>query len=276
MYLDAIDKPGKPISLRDIDTDPPKKLQKDEALAEQDKLEAELFQLQELMWGAKQNSVLVVLQGRDTAGKDGAIKRVVGALNPRGVHVASFGVPTEEEREHDFLWRIHKHTPRLGEFSVFNRSHYEDVLVVRVRKLLPEKVWRERYDHINSFEEVLAEHGCIILKFFLHISKDEQKDRLIEREKDPTKAWKLNANDWRERDFWDDYTKANEDAISKCASKLAPWHVVPANSKWYRNLAITEALVKAMRPYQDGWLETLKERGKIGRAELKAFKAKQK
>lgn len=276
MYLDAIDKPGKSLSLRDIDTNPPKKLDKDAALIEQDKLEAELFQLQELMWGAKQNSVLVVLQGRDTAGKDGAIKRVVGALNPRGVHVASFGVPTEEERQHDFLWRIHKHTPRLGEFAVFNRSHYEDVLVVRVRKLLPEKVWRERYDHINSFEEVLAEHGCIILKFFLHISKDEQKERLLEREKDATKAWKLNANDWRERDFWDDYTKANEDAISKCASKFGPWHVVPANSKWYRNLAITEALVEAMRPYQDSWLETLKERGKLGRAELKAFKAKQK
>src|SRR5688572_29592211 len=166
-----------------------------------------MFELQDAMWGAKVNSVLVVLQGRDTAGKDGAIKHVAGFLNPRGVNVVSFGAPTAEEREHDFLWRVHRHAPRLGEFAIFNRSHYEDVLVVRVRGLAPNSVWQERYGHIADFEEMLAEHGTIVLKYFLHISRKEQKERLLEREEAPETAWKLNPNDWVERDYWDDYTE---------------------------------------------------------------------
>lgn len=276
MYLEPLDKPGVKVNLDDIDTGPPKKLTKEDALKEQEKLEQELFELQELMWGAKDNGLLVVLQGRDTAGKDGTIKRVVGALNPRGVAVSSFGVPTEEEREHDFLWRIHRHAPRRGECAIFNRSHYEDVLVVRVHDLAPKELWKERYGHINDFEEVLAEHGTIILKFFLHISKDEQKKRLIEREKDPATAWKLNPNDWKERDYWREYTEANEDAMSRCSTKHAPWFVVPADAKWFRNLAVTEALVKTLRPYKKQWLDTLQREGKAAKAALEAFKKKAK
>ena len=201
----------------------------------------ELFALQDEMFASKASSVLVVLQGRDTAGKDGTIKHVAGYLNPRGVSVVSFGVPTTEEREHDFLWRVHRHAPRLGEFAIFNRSHYEDVLVVRVHDLVPKKLWKARYDHIADFEALLAEHGTIVLKYFLHITKREQKERLLEREKDPANAWKLNPNDWKERDCWDEYTEAYEDAISKTAAKHAPWTLVPANAKWYRNLVVAES-----------------------------------
>jgi PPK2 family polyphosphate:nucleotide phosphotransferase len=225
------------------------------------------------MWGAKGNSVLVVLQGRDSAGKDGAIKHVAGFLNPRGVHVASFGVPTEEERQHDFLWRVHRHAPRLGEFAIFNRSHYEDVLVTRVRGLVPKKLWRERYGHIADFEELLAEHGTIVLKYFLHITKAEQKKRLLERERSPETAWKLNPNDWIDRDYWDDYTEAYEDAISKTAAPHAPWIVVPANAKWYRNLLVAETVVEALRGQRSGWKKTLDKMGRQRRAELAAYRA---
>jgi PPK2 family polyphosphate:nucleotide phosphotransferase len=214
----------------------------------------------------------VVLQGMDAAGKDGAIKHVVGALNPRGVHVVSFGVPTPEEREHDFLWRVHRHAPRLGEFSIFNRSHYEDVLVARVHDLVPKAVWKERFDHINGFEELLAEHGTILLKFFLHISKKEQEKRLLEREKDPSTAWKLNVNDWKERERWGEYTDAYEDAMERCSTRFAPWYVVPADAKWYRNLVIAEAIVEAMRPHEKAWIEKLDADGAEGRRELAEYR----
>ncbi|HEV7477278.1 MAG TPA: PPK2 family polyphosphate kinase, partial [Burkholderiales bacterium] len=209
---------GEKVRLDDIPCEPPKGMTREKAAERLLALGKEMFELQDTMWGAKGNSVLVVLQGRDSAGKDGAIKHVAGFLNPRGVHVASFGVPTEEERQHDFLWRVHRHAPRLGEFAIFNRSHYEDVLVTRVRGLMPKKLWRERYGHIADFEELLAEHGTIVLKYFLHITKAEQKKRLLEREKAPETAWKLNPNDWVERDYWDDYTEAYEDAIAKTAA----------------------------------------------------------
>jgi PPK2 family polyphosphate:nucleotide phosphotransferase len=198
---------------------------------------------------------------------------VVGQLNPRGVAVTSFGVPTLEERQHDFLWRVHRHAPRLGEFAIFNRSHYEDVLVVRVHDLAPKKLWRERYGHIADFEELLAEHGTIVLKYFLHIGKSEQKERLLEREADPKTAWKLNPNDWKERDYWDDYTRAYEDAISKTAAPHAPWPVVPANAKWYRNLVIAESIVEALRGRRKPWERKLAEMGKAGRAGLDAYRA---
>jgi PPK2 family polyphosphate:nucleotide phosphotransferase len=227
------------------------------------------------MWGAKVNSVMVVLQGRDSAGKDGAIKHVAGCLNPRGVSVVSFGVPTEEERAHDFLWRIHRHAPRLGEFAIFNRSHYEDVLVVRVHELVPRSLWRERYDHIADFEELLAEHGTIVLKYFLHISKKEQKKRLLERESDPKAAWKLNANDWKEREYWDEYTEAYEDAISKTAAPHAPWTIVPADAKWYRNLVIAESVVEALRGRRADWKKTLDAMARKRRAELAGYRAQQ-
>jgi PPK2 family polyphosphate:nucleotide phosphotransferase len=225
------------------------------------------------MFGSKVNSVLVVLQGRDSAGKDGAIKHVVGCLNPRGVIVTSFGVPTPEERQHDFLWRVHRHAPRQGEFSIFNRSHYEDVLVVRVHGLAPKSVWGERFGHIRDFEEMLAEHGTIVLKYFLHITKKEQEERLLEREESPETAWKLNPNDWKERDHWDEYTGAYEDAISRTAAKHAPWTIVPANAKWYRNLVIAESIAEALRGRRKDWNSTLEEMGRKGRAELEEYRA---
>lgn len=272
MPAHRFDEPGRKIRLSDIDPDPPEGMTKEKAAARFEELNEELFRLQELMWGARTHSVLVVLQGRDAAGKDGAIKHVVGALNPRGVHVVSFGVPTPEEREHDFLWRVHRHAPRLGEFSIFNRSHYEDVLVVRVHDLVPKAVWKERFDHINGFEELLAEHGTILLKFSLHISKKEQEKRLVEREKDPSTAWKLNVNDWKERERWGDYTEAYEDVMERCSTRFAPWHVVPADAKWYRNLVIAEAVVEAMRPHEKAWIEKLDADGAEGRRELAEYR----
>jgi PPK2 family polyphosphate:nucleotide phosphotransferase len=219
--------------------------------------------------------MLIVLQGRDAAGKDGAIKHVAGAFNPRGIHVASFGVPTPEEREHDFLWRIHKHAPRKGkgEISIFNRSHYEDVLVVRVHDLVPKPVWKERYDHINDFEEMLAEHGTIVLKFFLHISKAEQEKRLLEREEDAKTAWKLNANDWKEREKWGDYSDAYEEVFERCSTRHAPWHIVPADAKWYRNLVVAEAVRDALAPYKKAWEDKLERDGRARSAELAQFRA---
>jgi len=218
----VFDRPGRRVRLGDISTDPPKAMTKEKAAGRLAALGEEMFELQDSMFGSRAASVLVVLQGRDGAGKDGAIKNVVGFLNPRGVNVVSFGVPTEEERQHDFLWRVHRHAPRKGEFAIFNRSHYEDVLVVRVHDLAPRSLWKERYGHIADFEELLAEHGTIVLKYFLHITKKEQEKRLIEREAQPDTAWKLNPTDWKEREFWDQYTEAYEDAISKTAAPHAP------------------------------------------------------
>jgi len=269
----TLDEPGKKIDLSQIDTSPPKNITKEEANERLEKLAEELATLQDLMWGARMNSVLIVLQGRDAAGKDGAIKRVAGAFNPRGIIVTSFGVPTTEEREHDFLWRIHRHAPRNGEIAIFNRSHYEDVIVVRVHDLVPKALWKKRFDHINDFEETLSEHGTIVLKFFLHISKDEQEKRLLEREEDPKTAWKLNVNDWKEREYWGDFTDAYEDVLAKCASKTAPWHVVPADSKWYRNLVVAEAVCEAMKPHKKAWQDKLESEGPPRRAELDRHRA---
>ena len=269
----VFDKPGARVRLNEISTAPPKGLTRAEAEERFVLLGRELFDLQDAMFGAKVHSVMVVLQGRDGAGKDGAIKDVVGCLNPRGVSVTSFGVPSTEERAHDFLWRVHRHAPRLGEFAIFNRSHYEDVLVVRVHKLAPKQLWKERFGHIADFEELLAEHGIIVRKYFLHITKQEQQQRLIEREKQSKTAWKLNPNDWKERDHWDEYTEAYEDAISKTAARHAPWTVVPANAKWYRNLVIAESLVDALRSHEKNWQNTLAEMGKAARAGLDAYRA---
>lgn len=270
----VLDEPGKKIDLSDIDPDPPRDIAKEEAQQKLVKLSEELFELQDLLWGARTHSMLIVLQGRDAAGKDGAIKHVAGAFNPRGIHVVSFGVPTTEEREHDFLWRVHRHAPRKGEIAIFNRSHYEDVLVVRVHDLVPKALWKERYGHINSFEEMLAEHGTIVLKFFLHISKSEQEKRLIEREKDPKTAWKLNANDWKEREKWGDFSDAYEEVFERCSTKAAPWHIVPADAKWYRNLVVAEAVRDAMKPYKKGWQEKLERDGRAREAELAQFRAR--
>ena len=273
MARTVFSKSGEKVRLDGIPTGPPGAITKEKARTRFEALGAELFDLQDALWGAKVNSVMVVLQGRDSAGKDGAIKHVAGCLNPRGVSVVSFGVPTDEERAHDFLWRVHRHAPRLGEFAIFKRSHYEDVLVVRVHGLVPRQLWKERYGHIADFEELLAEHGTIVLKYFLHISKKEQKKRLLERESDPKAAWKLNANDWKEREHWDEYTEAYEDAISKTAAPHAPWTVVPADAKWYRNLVIAESIVEALRARRTGWKKTLDETARKRRAELAALRS---
>jgi PPK2 family polyphosphate:nucleotide phosphotransferase len=241
-------KPGSKVKLKDYDPDDCSGLDREEAEQKTAPLIEELVEIQELLFAANQLSVLVVLQGRDTSGKDGVIRHVTGPLNSQGCEVVSFKVPTEKELSHDFLWRVHANTPERGEIKIFNRSHYEDVLVVRVHNLVPEKVWKKRYDHINDFERLLHDSNTLILKFFLHISKKEQEERLLEREKETTKAWKLSVGDWKEREFWNDYAEAYEEALSRCSTDCAPWRIVPSDKKWFRNLAVTETLVEALRP----------------------------
>jgi PPK2 family polyphosphate:nucleotide phosphotransferase len=241
---------------------------REQALEELKALNEELSNLQELLAAARLHSLLIILQGMDTSGKDGTIRHVLSHVNPQGCTVQSFKAPTEEEQEHDFLWRIHKAAPRKGMIGIFNRSHYEDVLIVRVHNLVPEEVWSQRYKAINQFEKLLADNNTIILKFYLHISAKEQERRLLEREQDSSKAWKVAVGDWKEREFWKQYQLAYEDALSKCSA--IPWYIVPADHKWYRNLAIAKTLVKTMRTHRDVWKEKIEERGK---AELTALRA---
>lgn len=205
-----------------------------------------LTELQEVLYAQGRHTMLIVLQAMDTAGKDGTIEHVMGGFNPLGCRVTSFKAPTAIELAHDFLWRIHKAVPGKGEIGIFNRSHYEDVLIVRVHNLVPRKVWRGRYQQINDFEGMLASSGVTIVKFFLHISKDEQKRRLEARLRDPQKRWKFNPRDLDERKLWDDYMKAYEDALTRCSSPHAPWFVIPANHKWFRNLAVSQILVETL------------------------------
>ena len=205
-----------------------------------------LHELQERLYAESAQSLLVVLQARDAGGKDGTIEHVFKGTNPQGVQVASFKVPTEEERDHDFLWRIHRHAPRHGDIAVFNRSHYEDVLVVRVHGLVPPKVWKARYEHIRAFERLLVDGGTTIVKLLLHISKDEQKARLQARLDDPAKHWKFNAGDLSERSKWKEYEKAFQDAIVETTADHAPWYVIPADRKWYRNWAVLRILIETL------------------------------
>ncbi len=207
---------------------------------------ARLEELQYLLYAESKHAVLIVIQAMDAGGKDGTIRHVMSSLNPQGTTVTSFKVPTSEEIKHDFLWRIHKATPRMGEVAIFNRSHYEDVLVVRVHNLVQKAVWSKRYDQINDFEKLLAESRVKIFKFFLHISRDEQKKRMEKRLEDPTRQWKLSEADFAERDYWDDYVEAYEDALTRCSTPWAPWYVIPANRKWFRNLAISAILVESL------------------------------
>jgi PPK2 family polyphosphate:nucleotide phosphotransferase len=209
-------------------------------------LNGRLEVVQELLYAEHEHKVLIVLQAMDTGGKDGVIRHVFDGVNPQGVRVASFKVPTQEELDHDYLWRVHEQVPGKGEIAIFNRSHYEDVLVVRVHELTPEKIWRKRYDHINEFERMLADEGTTILKFFLHIDLEEQKERLQARLDEPNKRWKFSLGDLKERKLWPDYMRAYEDVLSKTSTKWAPWYIVPANRKWYRNLVIATILVEAL------------------------------
>ena len=211
------------------------------------KLHKQLLKLQELLYAESQHALLIILQGMDTCGKDGTIRRVMAGINVQGCDVVSFKVPTADELSRDFLWRAHKAVPSKGKIGIFNRSHYEDVLVVRVHNLVPEHVWTQRYQQINDFEKMLVENGTIVMKFYLHISKDEQKARLESRINDPTKHWKVEASDIRERAYWDDYMKAYEVMLQKCSTEWAPWHIIPGNKKWYRNLVITECIVERLK-----------------------------
>ncbi len=210
-------------------------------------LNARLGALQELLYAEGKHKVLVVLQATDTGGKDGVIRHVFRGVNPQGVKVASFKVPTPKELAHDYLWRIHQQTPGRGEITIFNRSHYEDVLVVRVKGLVPPEVWARRYEHINAFEKLLADEGTTILKFFLHISKDEQRERLEKRLARPDKHWKFNPGDLKDRALWEDYQEAYEAVLSRTSTPWAPWYIVPANRKWYRNLVIGTVLVETLK-----------------------------
>ncbi|MGK2961939.1 MAG: polyphosphate kinase 2 family protein [Gemmatimonadaceae bacterium] len=246
MLLEAV-RPGHAPGLGDDDAKAPKSVGKGDGLKE--KLDEQLERLEELQkvfYADGRHALLIVLQGRDAAGKDGVVRTVFGACNPGGVRVNSFKVPTPVELAHDFLWRIHRVVPEKGMIGIFNRSHYEDVLVVRVHSIVPESVWAKRYDQINDFERMLAANGTVILKFFLHVSRDEQTKRLRERVEDETKNWKFNAGDLDERSKWDDYTAAYRDALAKCSTEWAPWHVVPSDSNKARNYLIAQRIVESL------------------------------
>ncbi|MBC8229823.1 polyphosphate kinase 2 family protein [bacterium] len=227
------------------------------------KIQKQISELQELLYAESKHALLIILQAMDAGGKDGTIRHMMSGVNPQGCEVTTFKVPSAEEVAHDFLWRIHKAVPPKGKIGIFNRSHYEDVLVVRVHNLVPKEVWCARYDQINSFEKILVENGIVILKFFRHISKSEQKKRLESRLKDPAKNWKFSEADVQERKYWDDYMEAYEDAINKCSTEWAPWYIIPANKKWYRDLVVGETIVKTMKDLDMKYPELKKEPNKI-------------
>lgn len=253
-----------PAKVRLDDFDPKETGGFEEGLEAEEKIQKDLdslSELQNLLYAAGTHSVLVVLQGIDTAGKDGTIRHVFSGVNPQGCRVACFKKPTEIELSHDYLWRVHAVCPGKGELVVFNRSHYESVLVERVHELVPKEIWSRRYDEIVEFEKVLKRADTIILKFFLNLSKGEQKRRLLERESDPRKHWKVNPADWQERKLWNDYRRAYQEMLSKTGRKGAPWIVVPSDRKWYRNLVVADAITDALKPYEREWERAIEERG---------------
>ena len=273
MHADWIISSPQRVSLADFDPNDTGEVNQDQAQIELSTLLTRLAELQDLLYGAAKQSVLIVLQGLDTAGKDGTIKHVTTSLNPLGCRVASFKAPTEEELSHDFLWRIHQQVPPHGIVTIFNRSHYEDVLAARIRRLVPSAEWRGRYDEINQFERLLVRHSTLVLKFFLHISKGEQRKRLLAREDDPAKAWKLSVADWQDHANWDAYQTAYEDALGRCSTKWAPWYIVPANHKWYRNYVVARHIVERLTQHEQLWRTELEARGRAEVAELTAYRA---
>lgn len=244
--------PGHWLKLGDVDADESEHYTRKKDVADElDRQRERIRDLQARLYGERRQSLLIVLQAIDTGGKDGTIRGVFQGVNPQGCQVWSFKAPGPEELEHDFLWRYHLKAPPRGMITIFNRSHYEDVLVVRVKHLVPEDVWRPRYDLINEFEEMLARSNTTVIKFYLHISKAEQKHRLESRLKDPNKHWKFSSGDLKERAYWDEYMAAFEDALNHCSTGHAPWYVVPANKKWYRNLVVARTIadtLEAMAP----------------------------
>ena len=239
--------PGSKVDLAKVDAGFKDKHESHEhALPEIESYAQKLHDQQYLMYAEGKRSLLICLQGRDAAGKDGTINHVLGAMNPQGCTVTGFKVPSKEEAAHDFLWRYHQHTPGKGQVAIFNRSHYEDVLVVRVHDLVPKKVWSQRYEQINAFERMLADNGTHILKFYLHIDPDEQLERFKQRILDPARHWKISDGDYAERPYWDAYTEAFEDALNKTSTEHAPWFVIPSNHKWFRNLAISRIVAETL------------------------------
>jgi PPK2 family polyphosphate:nucleotide phosphotransferase len=248
-------KPGTKVRLSDYDPDEHGGLTKrnPEVVAKLATDLQDLCALQERLFAEGRQALLIVLQGLDTAGKDGTISHVMSGINPQSCDVAPFRIPNPVELAHDFLWRIHRRTPARGHIVVFNRSHYEDVLAARVHKSVPASVWKKRYDQINSFERLLTDSGTRVIKFFLYISKDEQKRRLEQRLADPTKQWKISSTDLPERALWDEYVGAYEDALSRCSTKYAPWHLIPSNHKWYRDLLVAGIIADTLRDMHPEW-----------------------
>jgi PPK2 family polyphosphate:nucleotide phosphotransferase len=241
-------KPGTKVRLSDWDPKDTSEFKgdKEQARMEVQKLTSRLEELQEVLYAEHKHKILIVLQAMDTGGKDGAIRHVFETVNPQGTRVANFKEPSLEELDHDYLWRVHKQVPAKGELVIFNRSHYEEVLIVRVHKLVPAEEWKQRFNQINAFEQMLAENGTTILKFYLHIDKDEQKKRLQARLDDPSKHWKFRLGDLEERRLWPEYMQAYEDVLNKTSTEAAPWIIVPANRKWYRDLVISSILVDTL------------------------------
>lgn len=247
-------KPGKKVKLAELSTRG-KDFHKDREEAEEEfgELKKELAELQERLYAEAKQKVLVVFQAMDTGGKDSTIRNVFSGVNPQGVQVSSFKEPTKEELAHDFLWRIHQRVPASGYIGIFNRSHYEDVIVVRVANIFPESVWRPRYEQINHFEHLLSTSGTRVLKFYLHISEDEQKQRLKDRLEDPRKNWKFSAEDLAKRKEWKEYMEVYEDVFAHCTTDEAAWYVIPADQKWYRNLAIARVVVSTLKEMDPQW-----------------------
>ena len=238
--------PDRPVKLKHYDPNDTGGWKREDAEAEEKKLEARMADLQERLYAQGTQSLLIVLQAMDAGGKDGAIKNVFDSVNPQGVRVTSFKTPTPEELAHDFLWRVHAHVPPKGYIGIFNRSHYENVLIVRVEQLEPRSAWKRHYDEINAFEKLLSDSGTRIIKFYLHIDKAEQKKRFEERLAQPEKLWKFAEGDLKVREKWDDYMEAYGDLLTRCNTPYAPWYIVPSNHKWYRNLVITQAIVETL------------------------------
>jgi PPK2 family polyphosphate:nucleotide phosphotransferase len=244
-------RPGARVSLKQCDPDDTGAYKKNgdgkaAARAETEKCIARISRLQERLYANASRSLLIVLQGMDTSGKDGTIRSVMSGVNPQGCRVVSFKAPSSRELAYDFLWRVHREVPAKGYIGIFNRSHYEDVLITRVNGWVSEQIVKRRFAQINEFEELLADNGTVLLKFFLHISKEEQKERLEARIHDPEKRWKWNSGDLEERKFWDGYMEAFEDVMSATSTKRAPWYIVPANRKWFRNLVVAERILDAL------------------------------
>ncbi|NLV74865.1 MAG: polyphosphate kinase 2 family protein [Chloroflexi bacterium] len=246
-------KPGKKMSLADYDANDNGKLEKDETNEKLLKLKQELNLLQTQLYADRCYALLIILQGMDTSGKDGVCKQVVSAFNPQGVQITSFKVPTAIEMAHDFTWRVHRVVPPHGMVGIFNRSHYEDVLVQRVENIVPKEVWSKRYRTINDFEKMLTDNRVILCKFYLHIDQEEQRLRLQDRLEDPTEHWKFNISDLKARAKWDEYRKAYEAALMRCSTDEAPWYVIPANRKWFRNYLIASILKERLQALDLRW-----------------------